>query len=101
MNANPTPVAHRAATRPTQIGTVTSIAGKQSVVVRVDRRVLHPRYQKIVSRQTKFMAHDERDECRVGDVVEIVSSRPLSARKRWRVRSVVERAGGPAVETEA
>ena len=84
--------------RQTQIGTVTSVAGRQSVVVRVDRRVRHPRYDKFISRRSKFMAHDERNECAVGDVVEIVSSRPLSARKRWRVRSIIEKAriGGEA-----
>ena len=78
--------------RVTQVGTVTSIAGRQSVVVRVDRRVLHPRYHKYISQRSKFMAHDERTECAVGDVVEIVASRPLSARKRWRVARLVERA---------
>ena len=83
-----------------QTGTVTSVAGKQSVVVRVDRRVLHPRYHKYISRRSKFMAHDERNECGVGDVVEIVSSRPMSARKRWRVRRIVERAIMPGTVAE-
>ncbi len=90
-----------AARRQTQIGTVTSVAGRQSVVVQVDRRVRHPRYHKFVNRRTKFMAHDERSECSVGDVVEIVSSRPLSARKRWRVRTIMTRAAAPGGEAEA
>ena len=86
----------------TQQGSVTSVAGKQSVVVRVDRRVLHGRYLKYISKSSKFMAHDERSECGVGDVVEIVSCRPMSARKRWRVRRVVERAAQQvAAELEA
>lgn len=86
----------------TQQGAVTSVAGKQSVVVRVDRRVIHPRYHKYISKSSKFMAHDERSECGVGDVVEIVSCRPLSSRKRWRVRRVVERASQQAAaELEA
>src|SRR5688572_865115 len=84
-----------------QVGTVKSIAGRQSVVVQVNRRVLHPRYAKYISRSSKFMAHDERNECGLGDLVEIVSSRPLSARKRWRVRRIVERAIMPGVEAEA
>ena len=85
-----------------QQGTVTSVAGTQSIVVRVDRRVLHDRYHKYISKSSKFMAHDERSECSVGDVVEIVSCRPLSARKRWRVRRVVERASQQvAAELEA
>lgn len=87
--------------RVVQQGTVTSVAGAQSVVVQVDRRVVHPRYHKYISRRTRFMAHDERGECAVGDVVEIVSCRPLSARKRWRVRSVVLRASqAPALPAD-
>ena len=75
-----------------QVGTVTSVAGTKSVVVRVDRRVSHPQYTKFISRRSKFMVHDEKGECSVGDVVEIVSTRPLSATKRWRVSRVVKRA---------
>jgi small subunit ribosomal protein S17 len=87
--------------RQTQIGTVTSVAGKQSIVVQVDRRVRHPRYHKFLSRRSKFMAHDERNECAVGDVVEIVASRPLSARKRWRVRTIIDKAVRQGGEAEA
>jgi small subunit ribosomal protein S17 len=61
----------------------------KSVVVRVERTVLHKFYKRYVRRSGKFMAHDEQGVCKVGDVVEIVESRPLSARKRWRVRRVV------------
>jgi small subunit ribosomal protein S17 len=75
-----------------QVGTVASVAGSKSVVVRVDRTVRHGRYEKYVRRQNKVMAHDEGSECRVGDLVEVVSSRPLSARKRWRVARVVRKA---------
>ena len=75
-----------------QVGTVASIAGKKSVVVRVDRRVKHPKYQKYISKRAKFMAHDEDCECAVGDLVELVSSRPLSASKRWRVAKIVRKA---------
>ena len=93
MNERPAEGAADARRRVAQQGTVTSVSGKQSVVVQVDRRVLHDRYHKYISRRSRFMAHDERGECGIGDVVEIVSCRPLSKRKRWRVRRIVERAG--------
>ena len=73
-------------------GTVVSDAADKTVVVRVERRIKHPLYKKIIRQSKKFMAHDEKYECRVGDTVEIVQSRPLSARKRWRVRSIVRAA---------
>lgn len=79
-----------------QLGTVSSRAGAKSVVVRVDRRVAHPRYTKFIARRSKFMAHDETDQCGIGDVVEIVSCRPLSASKRWRVSRIVKKAAGVA-----
>jgi small subunit ribosomal protein S17 len=82
--------------RATKTGVVVSDRMDRSVVVRVDRLVPHPRYKRYVRRSSKFMAHDERNECRVGDVVEIVESRPLSARKRWRVRRILRRAAGGA-----
>lgn len=78
--------------RVTQVGTVASIAGTKSVVVRVDRRVSHASYTKFISRRSKFMVHDERAQCGVGDLVEIVACRPLSATKRWRVSKVVKKA---------
>ena len=82
-----------------QVGTVASVAGEKSVVVRVDRLVKHPRYHKYIRRRKKFMAHDERLECHVGDLVELVSVRPLSARKRWRIAKVLRKAAG-TVATE-
>lgn len=83
-----------------QTGTVTSIAGSKSVVVQVDRRVGHGRYGKFVGKRSKFMAHDEKGACGLGDLVEIVSCRPLSARKRWRVAKVVGRAAQVGAEIE-
>lgn len=74
-----------------QQGTVASISGINTVVVQVERRVKHERYDKFISRRAKFMAHDEKD-CGVGDLVEIVQTRPMSARKRWRVSRVVRKA---------
>ena len=78
--------------RATKVGVVTSDKMDKSVTVRVERTVLHPLYKRYVKRSAKFLAHDEENACKRGDVVEIVESRPLSARKRWRVRRVVQRA---------
>ena len=90
--------------RATKVGVVTSDKMEKSVTVRVERTVLHPLYKRYVKRSAKFLAHDEAGACKPGDVVEIVESRPLSARKRWRVRRIVQRAaelaevGAPAPE---
>lgn len=70
---------------------------QKTVVVSVERIVVHPRYKKRLKRQTKVKAHDERNQCQVGDQVLIVECRPLSRDKRWRVRQVLER----AVQAEA
>jgi small subunit ribosomal protein S17 len=92
MSSEMGPGAHAERRRVRQQGTVASIAGDKSVVVQVERREKHPRYQKFISKRAKFMAHDERNECGAGDLVEIVSVRPLSARKRWRVSRIVRKA---------
>jgi small subunit ribosomal protein S17 len=76
----------------TKVGTVTSNAMDKTVVVRVDSVVLAPLYQRFVQRSRKFMAHDESNACKVGDKVQIVETRPLSRRKRWRVTQVLEQA---------
>lgn len=67
------------------VGTVVSAKMKKTVVVRVDRTVLHPKYKKRYTRSTKFKAHDEKGEYHEGDVVKIVETRPYSADKRFRV----------------
>jgi len=77
-------------------GVVTSDKMDKSVVVRVDRTVKHKVYKRYVRRSTTFMAHDEANECKNGDTVEIIESRPLSSRKRWRVRRIVRKATGTA-----
>lgn len=76
----------------TKVGVVTSDAADKSVVVKVENLVMHPLYQKFVRRSSKFMAHDEENTCNAGDRVLIEECRPLSRRKRWRVRKVIERA---------
>jgi small subunit ribosomal protein S17 len=78
----------------TKTGVVTSDKMDKSVVVRVDRIIMHKMYKRYIKRTAKFMAHDENNTCRVGDTVEIIESRPLSARKRWRVKRVVRKAVG-------
>jgi small subunit ribosomal protein S17 len=80
--------------RAAQVGVVVSTKMDKSVVVRVDRTVLHDVYKRYVRRASQFMAHDETNACKVGDLVEVVESRPLSRRKRWRVRRVVRQAVG-------
>lgn len=79
-------------------GVVVSNRMDKTVVVSVERIVLHPKYKKYLKRRTRVKAHDERNECRVGDQVVIVESRPLSRDKRWRVSKILERA--VAVEPE-
>jgi len=74
------------------IGFVTSRMGDKSVKVTVPYRTPHPRYQKVINRQTVVHAHDERNEAKVGDKVEVMETRPLSRLKRWRVIRVVETA---------
>ena len=78
--------------RATKVGVVTSDKMDKSVVVRVDRIVSHQRYKRYVKRSKKFLAHDADSRCKVGDTVEIVESRPLSAKKRWRISRVVRSA---------
>ena len=78
--------------RQEKVGIVTSNKMKKSVVVTVDRQTTHPLYKRVVRRSIKFMAHDEKNECRVGDTVRIQETRPLSARKHWRVVEVIAKA---------
>lgn len=78
--------------RKTRIGIVTSDKMDKTVVVRVTNKVIHPLYKKIVTTSKKFKAHDELNECREGDTVEIAETRPLSKDKRWRLVRIVEKA---------
>lgn len=75
-----------------RIGIVTSDKMQKTVVVRVDRRVKHPRYGKYVTRHVNYKAHDETNECRIGDRVRIVETRPLSKDKRWRILETIVKA---------
>ena len=91
-NAAETPEASTSrANRSQKVGTVASDSMQKTVVVRVDRLVRHRKYRRYVRRTSKFMAHDELGAT-VGDKVRIVETRPLSARKRWRVVEIVQKA---------
>lgn len=74
------------------VGQVVSDKMDKTIVVQVMRRYRHPRYRKYVNERTKYKAHDENNEARVGDMVRITESRPLSRDKRWRLQAVTERA---------
>jgi small subunit ribosomal protein S17 len=80
--------------RASKVGVVVSDKADKTVVVRVDRIVRHKMYKRYVRKAATFMAHDEDNQAKVGDTVEIVESRPLSARKRWRFRRIVKRGQG-------
>jgi small subunit ribosomal protein S17 len=77
--------------RHTQVGVVTSTAMHKTVTVAVDRLVQHPLYKKTLRKTSTFLAHDENGSCHVGDRVRIVETRPLSARKRWRVTEILSK----------
>jgi small subunit ribosomal protein S17 len=87
----PKPEHERGRTQERQ-GTVVSAAADKTIVVRVDTVKVHPRYKKVIRRSRKFHAHDEQNEAKIGDVVLIVETRPLSRMKRWRLQKVVEAA---------
>ena len=78
--------------RKTRVGVVSSDKMDKTVVVTVRDKVKHPLYKKIVNRTIKFKAHDEKNECGIGDKVAVMETRPLSATKRWRLVEIVEKA---------
>ncbi len=78
--------------RKTRVGIVTSNKMTKTITVAVERKVKHPMYGKFVKKTTKFHAHDEKDECTIGDIVKIMETRPLSKTKRWRLVEVIEKA---------
>ena len=80
---------------------VTSNKMQKTVVVTVERQVTHPFYKRVVRHSKRFLAHDEKNECRPGDTVRIQETRPLSRNKRWRVVEIVNKAVGVAPLPEA
>ncbi len=79
-------------TRKERTGLVVSNKMDKSVVVEVLRRVRHPKYKKFIKRSSRFMAHDEKNDCNIGDTVRIMETRPLSKNKCWRLVEILERA---------
>ncbi len=73
-------------------GVVTSTGMHKTIVVAVQNTFLHPVYKRVVKETKKFKAHDEKNECKVGDLIRIVETRPLSKTKRWRLLEIIERA---------
>lgn len=78
--------------RKERIGVVSSNKMDKTIVVVIERRMKHPIYGKFVKKSTKFFAHDENNECNIGDTVRIMETRPLSKKKRWRLVEIIERA---------
>ncbi len=77
--------------RKTKVGIVTSNKMDKTITVKVERKVKHPLYGKFVKKSTQFHAHDEKNECSIGDTVRIMETRPLSKTKRWRLDAVIEK----------
>lgn len=78
--------------RKERVGLVVSNKMEKSIVVRIERKVKHPKYGKFVRKTTKLVAHDEQNECNIGDTVKIMETRPLSKNKCWRLIEIIERA---------
>lgn len=74
------------------VGTVVSNKMEKTIVVRIERRKLHPLYKKYITRSKKIKAHDKGNLCRIGDLVKVIESRPLSKEKRWRLLEILEKA---------
>ena len=83
---------HARGRRQERQGTVVSAAADKTIVVRVDTVKIHPRYKKVIKRSTRLHAHDEENQAKLGDVVLVVETRPLSRMKRWRLQEIVEAA---------
>ena len=78
--------------RKVRIGKVVSNKMQKTIVVAVEDRIRHPLYNKIIRRTKKFKAHDENNQCNIGDVVKIMETRPLSKEKRWRLLEIIKKA---------
>ena len=78
--------------RKTKVGVVTSIKMQKTITLVLDRKVMHPKYGKFMHKTSKFMAHDEKNECKEGDTVRIMETRKLSKNKSWRVIEIIARA---------
>jgi small subunit ribosomal protein S17 len=92
--AETTQTAEKRGSRKERVGDVISNKMAKTIVVRVERRFPHPQFKKVVTAYSKFYAHDEKAEAKVGDRVRIEETRPLSKLKRWRLVAVVEKSSG-------
>lgn len=86
-----TDAANKRGRRKTRIGKVVSNKMDKSIIVAIERKIIHPIYKKYFKKTTKFMAHDQNNVANIGDIVKIMETRPLSARKRWRLVEVIEK----------
>ena len=77
----------------TEVGTVVSDKMHKSIVVQVERKILHPKYKKYINRRAKRHVHDEQNQCKVGDVVRIVETRPRSKTKTWDLQEIIQSVG--------
>jgi small subunit ribosomal protein S17 len=84
----------------TKLGTVVGKKMQKTATVLVERQIRHPLYKKTIKRRKSFLVHDEADSCKIGDIVRIVETRPISKRKRWRIIEVVRKAGAEATPIE-
>jgi small subunit ribosomal protein S17 len=82
------------------LGTVVGNRMQKTITVRVERRLRHPIYERVVKRSKKFHAHDENNQCQIGDQVRIIETRPLSKTKRWRLLEIVRRQVGMRTESK-
>jgi len=87
-----TEVKEKQRNRKTLVGTVVSNKMEKTIVVRIERRKLHPLYKKYITRSKKIKAHDEGNLCQIGDLVKVIESRPLSKEKRWRLLEILGKA---------
>lgn len=78
--------------RKVRVGIVVSDKMDKTIVFEVERKTQHPKYKRVIKRTSRFKAHDENNECRIGDKVKVMETRPLSKDKRWRVVEIIERA---------
>ena len=78
--------------RKTKVGLVVKNKMEKSIVISIERKVAHPMYKKYFKKTTKLMAHDEKNECGIGDVVKVMETRPISKTKKWRVIEILEKA---------
>ena len=78
--------------RKTRVGLVVSNKMQKTIVVAIDRLLRHPRYNRVIKRTSKLYAHDEKNQCQIGDKVKVMETRPLSKLKRWRVVEVLKKA---------